>query len=151
MSSKGRLSTISFLIASTLLLPRLAHAECFVQNAKAVMSEGWAELLFSGRVVEIVRTAPSGYRATFDVDRVWKGTVTHRIDLYVSEIAPEMPVFRVTNRYVVVANRLIDPIARETVGLRPTEPIAFAPAQCSGSWGVDFENDLGLGYPPKDP
>jgi hypothetical protein len=148
---KGRLSTISFLVASTLLLPRLAHAECFVMNAKAVMSEDWAELLFSGRVVEIIRSAPSGYRATFDVDRVWKGTVAHRIDLYVSEIASEMPLFGVRNRYIVVANRLVDQIARESVGLGPSEPMAFAPAQCSGSWGADFENQLGLGYRPKDP
>jgi hypothetical protein len=57
------------------------------------MQESVFELVFSGTVAEVTRTSEVGYRATFDVDRVWKGPVSRRIDLYLWELPPEGPRF----------------------------------------------------------
>src|SRR5579871_5272558 len=96
----------SAITAASLLTPLLAHAECIRIPARALMEEKHVELVFSGTVVEIARTADLGYRATFDVDRVWKGSVSRRIDLYVWELAPEIPRFESGRRYVAVARQL---------------------------------------------
>ena len=69
------------IVAAALLTPLLVHAECIGMPAKWVMGQKDVELVFSGTVVEVVRTADLGYRATFDVDRVWKGSVSKRLDL----------------------------------------------------------------------
>ena len=81
------------IVAASLLAPRSAHAECFTLTAPFVMRESVFELVFSGTVVEVTRTSELAYRATFDVDRVWKGSVAPRIDLYVWELSAEIPRF----------------------------------------------------------
>jgi hypothetical protein len=50
-----------------------ARGECFVLTAKYVMEAQDVELVFSGTVIHITRSGELGYRATFDVDRIWKG------------------------------------------------------------------------------
>src|SRR5688572_28161125 len=87
-----------------LLTPLPAGAECFVLTGKFVMAEKSIDLVFSGRVVETTRTAELGYRVTFDVARVWKGAVPKRFDVYVWELAPEMPRFdRGKDQHIVLA------------------------------------------------
>ena len=127
------------------------RAECVSLSAKQVMKEARYELVFSGKVVSITRTADAGYRATFDVDRVWKGSVLKSLDLYVWELAAEMPRFEVGHRYVVLAQRLVDGRARAGVGLGSTNSVAFAPAPCSDgpTQGPTMLRDLGAGRPPK--
>ena len=67
------------LAVGSLLAASSTHAEC-ITPGEWWLREPTVELVFSGTAVEITRTADLGYRATFDVDRVWKGTV-RQLDL----------------------------------------------------------------------
>ena len=114
---------IRFALAlGSLLVASSAHAECIIPG------EWWlrgptVELVFSGTAVEITRTAELGYRATFDVDRVWKGTVPRRLDLYVWELQVEMNEIVRGRKYLVGATGLIEARERKGVGLAET-PVA---------------------------
>jgi len=138
-------------VFTPLLVPTPARAECIQRTAKMVMQYKGNELVFSGTVVQVTRTADLGYRATFEVDRVWKGSVPARFDLHVWELAPEIPRFELGRRYVVLAHRLIDSRARQGVGLGESDAIAFTPTQCSdpASLGPTIARDLGEGLPPN--
>src|SRR5262249_23150675 len=135
----------------SLLKASPARSECFVLTANDLMEGAVYEVVFSGRVVEITRTGPDGYRATFEVDRVWKGSVSKRFDLYIWELAPEIPGFAVGQHYLAAAQRLVDPRARQGTGLGGTDAVAFTPVQCTGtvSQSAAVVGDLGEGKPPK--
>jgi hypothetical protein len=149
---RKRLSATSALIAiATILVPATARAECFLMTTQYVLSSPRIELLFRGRAVEITRTAPAGYRARFDVETVWKGTVPPRFDIYVWEGASEMPSFQKDTSYLVSAHRLTDPNTRKGVGLDGSETVVFTPTQCSGSFVPQIQTELGHGYPPEQP
>ena len=132
-----------------LLTSSPAPAECFVQTGKYVLAEPAIVLVFSGRVAEINRTADASYRATFEVDRVWKGSVPRRFDVYVWELAAEMPEFKKDQAYVVLAKPLTDPPVRQAVGLGETDRGAFTPTTCSGVLSPDIKRELGPGHRPK--
>jgi hypothetical protein len=139
-------------IVVTFILPTPpASAECVRTTARQVMESKHYEVVFSGTVVAITRTADFGYRATFDVDRVWKGTVAKRSDLHVWEMAAETPRFVVGQKYLALARKLVAPEERNGVGLKGTDIVAFTPVQCSDpdSLAPDIIRDLGRGYPPK--
>jgi TonB family protein len=146
MHSSSRSVGVAILIAA-LLTARPARAECIAGGAWWLDSNQ-VELVFGGTVVEIVRTAEVGYRATFDVDRVWKGTVLRRFNLHVWELASEVPRIRVGARYVIGASTL-GARAREGAGLGGTEPVAFGPVQCGALSQTEAES-LGPGRPPTE-
>ena len=137
------------IVAVLAIVPRPTHAECFTLTATFVMQESVAELVFSGTVVEITRTGDAGYRATFDVDRVWKGSVPRRFDLYVWELSAERPRFEAGHRYVALAQKLTDSRTREGVGLGQSDLVAYTPTQCSDSLAPDIAVGLGAGRPPQ--
>ena len=137
-------------LVAALLVPTAARAECFLMTAQYVLSSPTIEIVFSGPVVEIARTADVGYRATFDVDTVWKGVVPRRFELYVWELAPEMPRFERGQRYVVSARHLTDRRARDGVGIGASD-VVYTPTMCSGSFVPKIEIDLGRGYAPISP
>jgi hypothetical protein len=145
---KRELSVAATLVACLLIAPSV-RAECFILTAQYVMAEKVFEVVFSGTVLEIVRTSDDGYRATFDVDRVWKGSVSKSIDLYVWDRAGEMPQFVMGRQYLALAHRLIAPGARRDIGLGDTDAVAYAPVTCSGSLATDIIRDLGPGRPPR--
>jgi len=89
--------------------PAVVRAECIALSANTMMQEPRYELVFSGTVVAITRTADAAYRATFTVDRVWKGSMSKTFDLYVWSLFSEAPQFEMGQRYVAVPERLIDP------------------------------------------
>src|SRR4051812_13965663 len=126
-------STSAIAIAVAVFARSSAHAECFSMTAQYVLSSPSIEIVFSGRVLEIARTGDLGYRATFDVDRVWKGTAPRRLDLYVWERAAEMPHWAKDQHAIVFAARLIGSEARRDIGIDANQ-IAFAPTQCSGNF-----------------
>jgi hypothetical protein len=136
------------IVLSALLTASSAHAECFLLDAKFVMQDKLVELVFSGTVVDVVRTGEVGYRATFDVDRVWKGTVPRRFDLHVWELDPEIPRFEKGRHYVALAHRMDAARARQGVGLGGSDAVAFTPTHCSESLAPDIARDLGPGRPP---
>jgi hypothetical protein len=139
----------SVIVVASLLAAPSARAECVWLSAKDVMEGKLYELVFSGTVMEITRTADFGYRATFYVDRVWKGSVAKRFDLYVWELPAETPHFEIGQHYVALAKRLTDPRARQSAGVVGADTVAFAPVECSDAQGPNLIRDLGAGQPPK--
>ena len=131
-------------------LPNHARAECIAMNADRAMTH---ELVFSGTVIEIVRTAGFGYRATFEVDRVWKGQVTKLFPLYVWELSPERPRWDAAQRYLAVAERVTDAELRLGAGITDPKMVAFTPVECSDppSLAKDLRQQLGPGYAPMEP
>jgi hypothetical protein len=113
----------SIVVIVSLLTARLAHAECVIVTAKELMDGKLYELVFSGTRVGITRTEDVGYWATFEVDRVWKGSVSKRFDLYVWELAPEIPQFEMGRHHLVAAQRLTDPRARQGTGLSGSDRV----------------------------
>lgn len=141
--------TFSAAILISLLSAAIARAECFTLTAKYVMEQPVFELVFSGTVVEITRTSDLGYRATFDVDRVWKGSVSKRFDLYVWELEVERPKFVMGQHTVVLAQQIVTPKVRQGVGLGESDKVAFKPVQCSIAFPPEAIPDLGPAQAPK--
>jgi len=145
-----RKTAVAFVL-TLLLASAHARAECVVQTAKSIMAKPTIELVLGGEVIEITRVGDLGYRATFEVNRVWKGSVPKRFDLHVWELSPEMPRFEKGHRYVALAKTMTDPPVRQGLGLGATDAIAFTPTPCSDppSLAPGLERDLGPGYAPK--
>jgi len=147
---------IRFALAlGSLLVASSAHAEC-ITPGEWWLREPIVELVFSGTAVEITQTAEVGYRAAFNVDRVWKGAVPKRIDLYVWELASEMDGVVAGRRYLIGARRLVSAREREGVGLGRTDAVAFTEVQCGARDYRDAEKAgilraLGDGVPPGQP
>jgi hypothetical protein len=147
------ISLRSVIIVGLVLAAPSASAEC-ITGGRWWFDDKGVELVFSGTVVEITRTAELGYRSTLDVDRVWKGSVPTRFDLFLWELAPEMPRVEVGRRYVIGAKRLLSVREREGVGLATNQLVAFAPINCGA---LDYKyaeqsgtiRDLGAGRPPS--
>jgi hypothetical protein len=127
------------------------HGECLSGTTARELLQGQNELVFSGLVVKVTWTAEVGYRATFEVDRVWKGVVSKYFDIYIWQLAPETGGFALNKRYVVVAKRLTESRARESVGIGGTDAVAFTQVPCTGpiELGATMWRDLGEGKPPQ--
>jgi hypothetical protein len=127
------------------------HADCVILSAEHVMSEPSIELVFAGRVVDIVHVADAVSRATFDVDGVWKGTVPRRIDLYVSEFNAEKPHFTKGADYVALAVRMKDPSLRRAAGLPSTDtPTEYLAMNCSDELQNGLARQLGPSHSRRE-
>jgi hypothetical protein len=128
-----------------------AHAECVKTPPKQWLKIPEAELAFSGKVVEVTKAGEQGVRATFQVERVWKGPVSERINLYMSPPeSPEHPVYEKDHSYMVIAQRLVDRKRRANAGLADSDAVVFTGMQCSPFISVDeFVGAVGRGKPPK--
>jgi len=122
------------------------NAECIQLTAKSALSHA---LVFKGTAVQMTNTGPEGVRVTFDVDRVWKGSVTQRFDIYVSWRQVEIPYFEIGRRHLVIADPQTNPQRRQEVGLDEQSTVAYFPVQCSDSPASTIESDLGVGSPPQ--
>jgi hypothetical protein len=144
------MKTVGALVA-LVLLHTVARSECVILNAKSVMAEKNIELAFSGRVVEITKAGEMGTRVTFDVERVWKGSVPKRFTLYVWESSPEMPHFTKDRHQIALVHKLTDLPARQGLGLTASDADVYVPLQCtdSSSLSPDLERELGPGHAPK--
>ena len=142
----GRFSTV--VVALRLLGASPVGAECLIQTPDGVLAEKSHELVFRGRVIEIGRTTQVGYQATFEVDRVWKGSVPNPMQLYVWEQLSELPHFELGRQYIVVAQRLGEGRERSAVGLTAADGVAFAPVMCSDLIPLAFGEKWGPGRPP---
>jgi hypothetical protein len=144
------------ILVACLSAPRPAAAECVrlaaKEMARLVMEDKRYEVVFAGRVVAVTRTADEGYRATFEVDRVWKGEVTKRFDLYVWELSSELPRFEAGKHYLALARKLLTSRERDGAGIPSSDMVAFTPVQCSDppSLDPDLVRHLGAGLPPKN-
>jgi len=144
------------MLVAWLSAPVAAAAECVrlpaKDMAKRVMEDKAYEVVFTGTVVGVIRTSESGYRATFAVERVWKGTVTKRFDLYVWELNTEIPRFEVGQHYLALATRLVASREREGAGVPGSDAVAFTPVHCSDALSLDPDlvRYLGAGLAPKE-
>jgi len=139
-----------FVLAGTLVWFPIVGAECVIVPAPQLLSDRQNEVVFSGTVVDLGRSGDAGTRVVFDVERIWKGAVSNRFDLYVWDLAAEAPRFEKGRRYLAIAKRLLDPKARSGVGLGAVDVVAFTPVQCSGVYTLTDRliRDLGPSQAP---
>lgn len=144
--------TITFLLLAAV---SPTEAEC-IRPGRWWIEHPSTELLFSGTVDQIVRTAPFGFRASVTVDRVWKGSVDQQIDLFVWEVGAERPPIARFQRYVFALRRMRptdDQRECDGAGV-PDGSVAFTPIMCGAEPYADAERsglvrDFGAGYAPK--
>jgi hypothetical protein len=147
---------IRFAIAvASLLAASSARAEC-ISPGEWWLRDKLVEVVFSGTAIEVTRTTEVGYRATFNVERVWKGHVPRHFTLYVWELSPERDRIDAGRRYLVGATRLIDARARQGLGFAGTDSVAFTELNCGAPDYKEAERtgmirDLGAGQPPDQP
>ena len=139
---------VALSLVACILVTAPAHGECVVLTADALMKVV-SDVIFAGTVTEITRSGEYGYRARFDVDRVWKGSVSKTFDLYVSEVRGELPTFVRGQRYIAVARQLTNSVERAELGLALMDAPVYGPVQCSGALPPTIERDLGVGKPPS--
>lgn len=120
-------ASVVLLGACSIVSPSPVRAEC-ITPGPWLIEQGLVDLVFSGNVVGVNQVAEAGIRVTFNVDRVWKGSVPKRFDLYVWLPDAEMPTFSFAGRYVVFATKMTGR-SLEGVGLTSDVP-AFKPGQC---------------------
>lgn len=142
---------------ATLVMSSVARAECVTARADLI-KEPSIELVFRGSVVGLNTVGDLGVRVTFIVDRVWKGSVPKRFDLYVGGRNSETARFEFARPYVVFAHRMTKE-TRQDIGLGEQEPIAFSATSCNAVYADirAFPNEntskilreLGEGKPAK--
>ena len=120
---------LSTLFALSLVLPPAVSAECLTPSVKTLDYPA-VELAFGGYIVGMNQTGELGVRVTFVVDRVWKGAVPKRFDLYVWGLRSENPRFAFGQGYMVFATRMLEYRARQDVGLTDPGVLAFEPISC---------------------
>jgi hypothetical protein len=141
------------LAIAAVVIPPAVEAECVKVTPKMWLDAPSSELVFAGTLVELAVTGESGSKATFEVQRVWRGKVTKRFDVYMWHLASaESPRYLEKGQsYVVVAKWLEDKRGREGVGLDGSDAVAFTGVPCSDLHTVEeFVSQLGRGKPPID-
>ena len=136
---------------AVMVLPSVINAECVKITPKMWLDAPDSELVFGGKVAEVTDTGEVGSKATFTVERVWRGKVPKRFDVFMWYLASaEAPRYLEKGRsYVVVAKRLEDKRAREGVGLGGSDLVAFTGVPCSDLHTVEeFVRGVGPGKPP---
>ena len=147
----GVLKVLVTIAIAVMVMPSVINAECVKITPKMWLDAPDSELVFGGNVVEVTDTGEVGSKATFEVERVWRGKVPKRFDVYMWYLASaEAPRYLEKGRsYVVVAKRLEDKRAREGVGLGGSDLVAFTGVPCSDLHTVEeFVRGVGPGKPP---
>lgn len=135
-------------LASATLITAV-HAECFFITAQYVMSAPSIELAFLGRVVNRVQVNERVSRVTFEVSRVWKGSVARRVDLYVWDLDAEAPRFPARAESVVLARKFDDAALRRAAGLSDSPALTeFQAMSCTDVHEPDLAKELGPGRVP---
>jgi hypothetical protein len=145
-STIGRtIVTASILFGST----SGVRAECIRVWKDAADAERRSTMVFSGTVVAL-KGDPDGLFATFDVQRVYKGHVAHRLVL---PLHTDLDTFRLVEgmTYLIFADQLHGD-ARDLRGPTETEPVFFI-SLCSPSRQLTSVNEriqeLGKPRPPS--
>lgn len=138
--------------AASLLLVQSARAEC----VNVPLLEVHASIIFAGTAVSITPITPPGEpnmwmgtKITFDVDRVWKGSVGKRVDLYMN-LSPENPQFAVGRRSPVFA-RFLSREEKQRLGLGDTEAPVLTAMMCTGDFSLsEITATYGAGKSPRN-
>ena len=124
-------------------------SECVAVSGDMLLADPRHELVFSGRVATTTRVGELAYRATFDVDRIWKGDVAKHMDIYIWELKSEMPRYEEGKDYVVLAAKATDARERDAIGLKDDTAVAYVANSCSDALAPDIRRQLGQGTRPK--
>jgi hypothetical protein len=114
------------------------------------MSQSEYVLVFGGSVVDIQEINANASRVTFEAQKVWKGSVPSRIDLYFARHS-EGPRFTKGEYAVATAVRLTAD-DRKAYGIPANTPVVYEAHGCvSGSGHSAFESELAKypSHPPK--
>lgn len=88
------------------LCPCVASAQCALMTVSQGMALPTTVAVFSGTVTDIEESAgAAAHVVTFEVQRVWKGTLSKRVSLYQSNTSEAIP-FSAGITYLIVASRL---------------------------------------------
>jgi len=104
----GRARLVQVVIVSLMggLSPAVVTAECPLMTVSQGMALPTTVAVFSGTVSDVEESAgAAAHVVTFDVQRVWKGTLTKRVSLYQSNTSEAIP-FSAGVPYLIVAYRL---------------------------------------------
>jgi len=118
--------------------PVAARSECPLISVSEGMAYATTVAAFSGTVNKVEEVNGRGHMVTFDVQRVWKGTVTKRVSLYQSN-SSESIQFLQGVQYVILAFRPTE-AGREQIG---TPPNVLAIMTCASRL---LEEAEGRGY-----
>jgi len=125
---------VSALLFSSLFTAQAAPGECVHVGIQDFVGlhEDW--IIFRGTPSSFAEVNdPQGrlrFKYTVDVERVWKGSVGRRIEIYVS-LSGNSPQFEIGHPSLVIAGALTDAVKRR-LGVTGTD--AYAPAACSGGY-----------------
>jgi hypothetical protein len=145
----------SIVCAASLVLAQSARAEC-VSAPLQLWEFHESPIIFAGTAVSITPITPigepnilMGTKITFDVDRVWKGIVGKRVDLYMG-LSAENPSFEVGRRSPVFARGLIRE-EKQRLGLGDTEAPVLTAIACTGALSVsEITATFGAGKSPEN-
>ena len=127
-SLRARLVEVMMVTFISNLSPAVVSAECPLLTVSQVMVLPTTVAVFSGTVSDIEESAGAvAHVVTFDVQRVWKGTLTRQVSLYQLNTIDAIP-FSAGVPYVIVAVRL-RPEERELSGTIQRAP-ALGVASC---------------------
>jgi hypothetical protein len=105
-SLEARLVGLTMVALISNLSPAVLSAECPLVPVSQAMALPTTVAVFSGTVSDIEESAgAAAYVVTFDVERVWKGTVTKRVSLY-QRNTTEAIAFSAGVPYLIVAYRV---------------------------------------------
>ena len=113
----GRARLVQVVMVSFMggLSPAVVTAECPLMTVSQGMALPTTVAVFSGTVSDIEESAgAAAHVVTFDVQRVWKGTLTKRVSVYQLNTTEAIP-FSAGVPYLIVAYRL-PPEERELSG-----------------------------------
>jgi hypothetical protein len=125
-------------------LPKPAAGECINTAITTRQALQQASLVFQGKVVEIEDPHAAGLTQvlTLEVEKVWKGPVSHRQVIY-HLVSVESRIFNSGDRLVVFAHQLSEE-NRVRVGLQRMGPPAFGymSFSCVTDMPVDVDSEL---------
>jgi hypothetical protein len=126
----------SLLIAMTLLMSRVAFAECPKLPGDIRAIAKYSALVFSGTVTKIdpISASRGAEAVTFEIERVWKGSPSKQFVVYnvtFTGIVDGPFVFQKGTKYIVFGHRQT-PEERVNFGLAASGPASFGLAACGG-------------------
>ena len=150
----GRARLVHVVMVSCIggLSPAVVSAECPSMTVSQGMALPTNVAVFSGTVSDIEESAGAvAHVVTFDVQRVWKGTLTKRVSVYQLNTLDAIP-FSAGVPYLIVAYRL-RPEERELSGTIQHAP-ALGVASCVSRTLEQAERlgdlrEVGPGRPPR--
>jgi hypothetical protein len=143
----------TMLVASLLSVPA-AHGECVRIPLQQVVTRQDVQIVFKGTAVSITPITPddpqqtSGFKVTFDVERIWKGSVGKRVELYM-DLNGNNPQFEAGHSSPVFVEYLVDPTVRGRLGITGTDTGVSTAVGCTGIYSEsEITAALGAGAEP---